>query len=51
MTYVSELGLKGAKAALNDKEEEAYGILDSLDGLIATAGLRKIVQMFAERDQ
>lgn len=51
VTYVSELGLKGAKAALNDKEEEAYGILDSLDGLIATAGLRKIVQLFAERDQ
>lgn len=51
VTYVSELGLEGAKTALQQKETEAYRILDSLDELIETAGLRKIVQMFAERDQ
>ena len=51
VTYVSELGLEGAKTALQQKEIEAYRILDSLDELIETAGLRKIVQMFAERDQ
>lgn len=51
VTYVSELGLEGAKSALQQKEKEAYVILNSLDQFIKTAGLRKIVQMFAERDQ
>lgn len=51
VTYVSALGIDGAKAALKDKENEAYSILNNLDDLITTAGLRKIVQMFAERDQ
>lgn len=51
VTYVSELGLDGAKGALADKVDEAYRILDSLNELISTAGLRKIVQKFAERDQ
>lgn len=51
VTYVSALGIDGAKDALKDKEQEAYSILDHLDALIATAGLREIVKMFAERDQ
>lgn len=51
VTYVSALGIDGAKIALKDKEQEAYNILDQLDAFITTAGLRKIVQMFAERDQ
>lgn len=51
VTYVSELGLERAKKALREKEVAAYDILNSLDGIINTAGLRKIVQMFAERDQ
>lgn len=51
VTYVSELGLANAKDALAEKVSQANSILDSLDELISTAGLRKIVQMFAERDQ
>lgn len=51
VTYISELGLNGAKEALAKKVSEANSILNSLDELISTAGLRKIVQMFAERDQ
>lgn len=51
VTYVSALGIDGAKSALKDKENEAYSILKKLDDLITTAGLREIVRMFAERDQ
>ena len=51
VTYVSELGLANAKDALAEKVSQANSILDSLDELISTTGLRKIVQMFAERDQ
>lgn len=51
VTYVSELGPDGAKHALSKKEEEAYRILNNLNDSITTAGLRKIVQMFAKRDQ
>lgn len=51
VTYVSELGIDGAKQALRIKEEEAYSILNKLDDSIAVSGLREIVQMFAQRDQ
>ncbi|CAD2075404.1 Farnesyl diphosphate synthase [Jeotgalicoccus aerolatus] len=51
VTYVSELGIDGAKQALRKKEEEAYSILNKLDDSIAVSGLREIVQMFAQRDQ
>ena len=51
VTYVSELGLNGAKLELEKKEKNAYKILTELDHDIDTSGLREIVAMFADRTQ
>lgn len=51
VTYVSELGLDGAKSALEEKVEQANRILDAIDTDIKTAGLREIVSLFAHRNQ
>lgn len=51
VTYVSELGLAGAKSALEEKVSQANAILDTLKSDISIDGLRQIVSIFADRNQ
>ncbi|QQD85457.1 MULTISPECIES: polyprenyl synthetase family protein [Jeotgalicoccus] len=51
VTYVSELGLDGAKSALAEKVDQANMILETLERDISIEGLRQIVSIFADRNQ